>query len=167
MSFLATWRFWPRSLTTRWKLRQRWREIAKITREGRTWKQKDLILCCQIYPTEGAGNEKIKMLIERSNPFEREMYLHQELILLNLSFVTQENCEEIDKKMQRDTTFIMGLIWCLLETKCTSGTIHFKQESCDALYVAPHVCRILHTHCTVKVYWGKLSNKKMDKNLYL
>ena len=24
------------------------------------------------------------------------------------------------------TTFIMGLIWCQLETKCTSGTIHFK-----------------------------------------
>ena len=26
--------------------------------------------------TEGAGNEKINMLIERSNPFEREMYLN-------------------------------------------------------------------------------------------
>ena len=91
MSFLATWRFWPRSLTTRWKLRQRWREIAKTTRKGRTWKQKDLILCCQIYPTEGAGNEKIKMLIERSNPFEREMYLPQELRLFNLSCCHSRN----------------------------------------------------------------------------
>ena len=99
MSFLATWRFWPRSLTTRWKLRQRWREIAKTTRKGRTWKQKDLILCCQIYHTEGAGNEKIKMLIERSNPFEREMYLPQELRLFNLKLLSLKKLgEEIDKK---------------------------------------------------------------------
>ena len=49
---------------------------------------------------EGAGNEKIKMLIERSNPFEREMYLPQELRLFNLSCCHSRNME---RNMQRDT----------------------------------------------------------------
>ena len=62
--------------------------------------------------TEGAGNEKIKMLIERSNPFEREMYLPQELRLFNLNLLSlKKHGEEIDKKCDWTlTTFIMGLI---------------------------------------------------------
>ena len=48
---------------------------------------------------EGAGNEKIKMLIERSNPFEREMYLPQELRLFNLKLLPlKKNGEETDTK---------------------------------------------------------------------
>ena len=62
--------------------------------------------------TEGAGNEKIKMLIERSNPFEREMYLPQELRLFNLQLLSlKKHGKEKEKRCNWTlTTFIMGLI---------------------------------------------------------